>query len=58
MYRMVIFPVLFRPPDFFKDFTKDFSGVDLVISPKSGAILNRWPGVIGLIFFIPIIPGD
>jgi hypothetical protein len=37
---MVILPELLRPPDFFLDANKDFSGSLFVISVKAGAILN------------------
>jgi hypothetical protein len=48
---MVILPVLFLPPVRFTDTNNDFSGLFLEISEKSGAVLKRCPGVIGLNFF-------
>src|SRR5258706_12245704 len=48
---MVIRPWLLRPPVFFKVVTKDFSGLDSVMSSNPGESLWRVPGVTGLSFF-------
>src|SRR5690606_9129283 len=48
MWRVVMRPVLLRPPDFGSGLTSDFSGVDRVISTKSATLAPRRPGVVGL----------
>src|SRR3989338_8306474 len=52
--RVVMRPYIFRPPDFFKGFNKDFSGLDLVISAKSEMTVCLNQFVVGLNFFNPI----
>src|SRR6185437_4200408 len=52
--RMVIFPVLLRPPVFFFGRSRLFSGVDLVISSRVFTIANLVPGVTGFNLLIAI----
>src|SRR5690606_32956464 len=52
---MVILPLLFLPPDFFKVFTSDFRGRVAVISSNDETNLCRDPGVTGLSFFNAMI---
>src|SRR5256885_7346501 len=47
-YRDVMWPLLLRPPVPRRGSTSDFSGVVLVISPKSDTERNRVAGVTGL----------
>src|SRR5215213_8986722 len=54
MCRVVILPVLFRPPVFGLGTSSDFSGVDRVSSTKSATLEPRRPGVVGLYLRIPI----
>ena len=55
LWREVILPLLFLPPEDFFDCNNDFSGFFLVISLKSVATWPLMPGVTGLIFFEPIL---
>src|SRR6476620_10245411 len=55
LWRVVILPVLLRPPFLGSGRTNDFSGVDRVISIKSATLEPRRPGVVGLYLRIPII---
>jgi hypothetical protein len=55
MYRMDLLPVLSLPPDLPTKVRSDFSGVEVVISPKVGAILCLCPGVVGFSFLIAAI---
>ncbi len=48
MYRIVTWPLLFRPPLLRSGSSRLFSGVVLVISAKSETDRNRVPGVTGL----------
>src|SRR5215207_9301136 len=48
MCRVVILPVLFRPPVFGLGTSSDFSGVERVSSTKSATLAPRRPGVVGL----------
>src|SRR5699024_915405 len=50
----VILPGLLRPAFFFKDTTRDFSGVEVVISLKSEPVMCLLEGVYGLYFLIPM----
>src|SRR5699024_7514796 len=50
----VILPWLLRPAFFFKDFTRDFSGVDFVITSKSNPVICLLEGVYGLYVLIPM----
>jgi hypothetical protein len=52
---MVIFPVLFRPPDLEAPFTKDFSGVEVVTISNVLATLCLCPGVIGFNFLTAMV---
>src|SRR5690554_3608236 len=54
MWRVVMRPALFRPPDFGSGRTSDFSGVSRVISTKSATLEPRRPGVVGLYLRIPM----
>src|SRR4051795_3734782 len=54
MCRVVILPVLFRPPVLGLGTSSDFSGVDRVSSTKSPPDPPRRPGVVGLYLRIPI----
>src|SRR5690606_18520575 len=55
MKRIVIFPVLLRPPDLERPLVRDFSGFEVVISSKLLTILNRCPGVVGFNFLNDMI---
>src|SRR6056300_914711 len=55
LWRDVIRPLLFLPPEDFLDSSNDFSGFFFVISLKSVETCPLIPGVTGLIFFEPII---
>src|SRR3954452_24185065 len=55
MCRVVILPVLFRPPVFGLGTSSDFSGVERVTSTKSATDEPRRPGVVGLYLRIPIV---
>src|ERR1700734_2369707 len=46
-WREVLRPLELRPPDFFRPSVSDFSGVERVISAKSGYETNRIPGDVG-----------
>src|SRR5262245_11989998 len=48
MWRAVVRPWTLRPPLRERDARRDFSGVDLVISEKSGEVWKRRPGLVGL----------
>src|SRR6478609_594641 len=48
MWRVVMRPVLLRPPVFGSGLRSDFSGVERVISAKSATDEPRRPGVVGL----------
>src|SRR4051794_37595991 len=48
MWRVVMRPVLLRPPVFGSGRSSDFSGVERVISAKSATDEPRRPGVVGL----------
>src|SRR5690606_6115917 len=48
MWRVVMRPWLLRPPVFGSGLSRDFSGVDRVISAKSATLEPRRPGVVGL----------
>src|SRR5215203_1543502 len=48
MCRVVILPVLLRPPVFGLGTSSDFSGVERVSSTKSATLAPRRPGVVGL----------
>ena len=52
---MVILPLLFLPPVFFRVFTNDFSGLLAVMSSNEVASLCLVPGVTGLNFFNAIV---
>src|SRR3954465_249116 len=52
--RVVIRPWLLRPPFLGSGLTRDFSGVDRVISTKSATLEPRRPGVVGLYLRIPM----
>src|SRR3954449_10118065 len=52
--RVVIRPVLFRPPRLCRGRTSDFSGSLRVISTKSATDEPRRPGVVGLYLRMPI----
>src|SRR3712207_7342573 len=54
MCRVVILPVLFRPPVFGLGTSSDFSGVERVSSTKSATDAPRRPGVVGLYLRIPM----
>src|SRR5215213_1797608 len=54
MCRVVILPVLLRPPVFGLGTSSDFSGVDRVSSTKSATDEPRRPGVVGLYLRIPM----
>src|SRR4051812_11277277 len=54
MCRVVIRPVLLRPPVFGLGTSSDFSGVDRVSSTKSATDEPRRPGVVGLYLRIPM----
>ena len=47
MWRVVIRPLLLRPPVLCLVSTSDFSGLDLVISSNAGSALKRLVGVSG-----------
>src|SRR6187401_3039106 len=47
MWRVVMRPLLLRPPVFLRISTSDFSGLDLVISSNDGNALKRLVGVRG-----------
>src|SRR4051812_7845788 len=47
-WRAVLRPSELRPPDFFSPSMRVFSGSVLVISAKSGYVMNRRPGEVGL----------
>src|SRR5919202_3711888 len=47
-WRAVLRPLALRPPDFVSPSTRVFSGSDFVISPKSGYVAKRRPGLVGL----------
>src|SRR5699024_4393067 len=51
----VIFPWLLRPEFFFRDTTKDFSGVVAVISEKSEPVICLLEGVYGVYVLMPIV---
>src|SRR5699024_5488683 len=51
----VILPWLLRPEFFFRDTTRDFSGVLFVISAKSEEVMCLLEGVYGLNVLIPIL---
>src|SRR3712207_9525356 len=53
-WRVVMRPVLFRPPLLCSGRTRDFSGVSRVTSTKSATLAPRRPGVVGLYLRIPI----
>src|SRR5690242_7476213 len=55
MWRVVMRPLLLRPPDLVSGRTSDFSGVDRVTSTKSATLAPRRPGVVGLYLRIPIV---
>src|ERR1700735_1507237 len=46
-WREVLRPFELRPPDFFSPSVSDFSGLERVISAKSGYVTNRIPGEVG-----------
>src|SRR4029453_2697351 len=48
MCRVVILPLLLRPPVFGLGTSSDFSGVERVSSTKSATLAPRRPGVVGL----------
>src|SRR6186713_1062160 len=48
MWRVVMRPALLRPPVFGSGRSRDFSGVERVISAKSATEEPRRPGVVGL----------
>src|ERR1044072_6909810 len=52
--RVVIRPWTLRPPFLGSETSRDFSGVDRVISAKSATLEPRRPGVVGLYLRIPI----
>src|SRR6185312_2557188 len=54
IYRLVMWPLLLRPPVRFRGSSSDFSGSVLVISEKSETERNRVAGVIGRNCRIPI----
>src|SRR4051794_31937867 len=54
--RVVIRPWLLRPPFLGSGSTRDFSGVERVISAKSATLEPRRPGVVGLYLRIAICP--
>src|SRR3954470_6869507 len=47
-WRAVLRPSALRPPDFLRPSTSVFSGSVFVISAKSGYVMNRRPGDVGL----------
>src|SRR5919106_3329571 len=47
-WRDVLRPLVLRPPDFLSPSVSVFSGVDFVISEKSGYVTKRRPGEVGL----------
>ena len=47
-WRAVLRPSALRPPDFLRPSVRLFSGSVLVISWKSGNVMNRRPGEVGL----------
>src|SRR6476469_3182073 len=47
-WRAVLRPSALRPPDFLRPSTSVRSGSDFVISAKSGYVMNRRPGEVGL----------
>ena len=53
-WRMVIFPWLFLPPDFFNGASKLFSGLSAVMASNPFTTLKRCPGVIGFNFLTDI----
>ena len=55
MCRVVIRPVLLRPPVFGLGTSSDFSGVDRVSSAKSATLEPRRPGVVGLYLRIAMV---
>ena len=48
MRRIVIRPVLFRPPDFVKPSVRVLTGRPFQSSERSISTSPRWPGVVGL----------
>src|SRR5665648_67888 len=52
--RVVMRPLLLRPPRLGSGSNSDFSGAVLVISAKSETVWNRRPGEVGLYFFSPM----
>src|SRR5579885_3500716 len=54
MWRVVMRPLLLRPPDLVSGRTSDFSGVERVTSTKSATLEPRRPGVVGLYLRIPM----
>jgi hypothetical protein len=55
MCRVVMRPVLLRPPVFGLGTSRDFSGLDRVSSAKSATDEPRRPGVVGLYLRIGIV---
>src|SRR6476469_2165026 len=54
MWRVVMRPLLLRPPLLVSGRTRDFSGVERVTSTKSATLDPRRPGVVGLYLRIPM----
>src|SRR3954447_15820292 len=54
MWRLVMRPLLLRPPLLWILSSSDFSGVVLVTSSKSDPVTKRRPGDVGLYFLIPM----
>src|SRR4051794_14121063 len=54
MWRVVMRPLLLRPPLLVSGRTSDFSGVERVTSTKSATLEPRRPGVVGLYLRIPM----
>src|SRR5512140_3175164 len=55
MWRVVMRPLLLRPPLLVSGRTRDFSGVERVTSTKSATLDPRRPGVVGLYLRIPMV---
>src|SRR3954471_13049168 len=47
-WRAVLRPLTLRPPDFLSPSVRDFSGSSRLISAKSGYVVKRRPGLVGL----------
>jgi hypothetical protein len=56
LWRVVMRPLLLRPPVFLTELVRLFSGFERVTSSKPDTVIQRRPGLVGLNFFRAIRP--